>query len=127
MEAQHHQLTHVAGNRRASYTARLKWQQVTRGPWAVFVNVPRDRNKTRLATFDAAICIPACVIPDNAPQRRAFLFDHFIGPQYKPGRDLVTDRLSSPEVNDKFKTCRLLDRNISWLGATENLDKLAAD
>jgi hypothetical protein len=45
------------------------------------------------------------------------LFDHLVCAQHEPGRNLVTDRLRGPEIDDQLEVGRLLDRHISGSGA----------
>src|SRR5215831_7117150 len=49
------------------------------------------------------------------------LFDHLICPREQRGRDGQAKGLRSLHVDDQLELGRLLDRKISWLGASENL------
>src|SRR6266566_7035348 len=47
--------------------------------------------------------------------------DHLVGAQQDRSWHFKAERLGSPEIEDKFKFCSLLDRNIAGLAALENL------
>jgi hypothetical protein len=72
--------------------------------------------------------IPACPLSAKSglTQCSRFLFDHLIGAQHEPRRDLVIDRLRGLEINDQFKSGGLLDWKISRLRAAQQLGELAA-
>src|SRR5262249_56305044 len=50
-----------------------------------------------------------------------FLFDHLVGAQQVRSWHFKAERLGSPEIEDKFKFCSLVDRKITGLAALENL------
>src|SRR6516162_8602824 len=55
------------------------------------------------------------------PQQRVFLFDHLIGCSKQRRWDLETKRLGSFAVNGRLEFGWLLYRQITWLGALQNL------
>ena len=71
---------------------------------------------------DIAPC-PFCAAKTGpiASQQRVLLFDHLIGRSEQRRWDLKTERLGSFEINGKLEFGWLLYRQITWLGALQNL------
>ena len=55
------------------------------------------------------------------------LFDHLVGAREHSGRNGEAQRLRGFEVDDQLESCRLLDREIGWLGTLEDLAGVNAD
>src|SRR5437879_3449693 len=56
----------------------------------------------------------------HVPQQIARLFDHFVGGSEQPCRNSQSERSHSLEIDNKFELRRLLDRQVSGLGALED-------
>ena len=54
------------------------------------------------------------------------LLDHPICTQHEPSRNLMTDFLRGPQIDDQLEACRLFDRNVGRLCTTQQLDELRA-
>jgi len=51
------------------------------------------------------------------------LLDYLVGAQDEPGGDFVADRLGGPQIEHKFKPCRLLDGKLPGIGPAQHLDE----
>src|SRR5712664_473213 len=50
-----------------------------------------------------------------------FLLDHLIGPQQQCRRDRYPERPCGPDIDDQLELSRLLDGEVAWPGALEDL------
>jgi hypothetical protein len=55
------------------------------------------------------------------------LFDHLVCAQHEPGRNLMTDRLRGPEIDDQLEVGRLLDRQVARAGAMPSVRRISRE
>ena len=51
------------------------------------------------------------------------LLDYLVGAQDEPDGDFVADRRGDPQIEHKFKPCRLLDGKLAGIGPAQYLDE----
>src|SRR5436305_5557630 len=63
----------------------------------------------------------------EALPRRGASLDHLVGPLQRRLRHRETERPGGLQIDHKLERCRLLDRQIGWLGSLEDLSGINAD
>src|SRR5262245_3782507 len=61
------------------------------------------------------------VLMATSPRQGRALLDHLVRPRQQRGRDSQTKGFRRLEVNHQLNLHGLLDRNVTWLGALEDL------
>src|SRR6516164_2309741 len=76
------------------------------------------QKRTWISTF---VMSALCQKRTHAPQQNLSLFDDLVGAREQCARDGEAKRLRGLKIDHKVKLGRLLDRNVGWLRAAQNL------